>query len=303
MKDKLPNFLIVGAAKSGTTSLHYYLKEHQEICMPLNKKETFFFVGEKSNLGMRPGNFGKDIIVNFDDYKKLFQGVIFSKHNAIGEACVAYLYFYKNSISNIIHYLKNPKIIIMLRNPIDRAFSNYLHHVRDGLEQLSFEKALNNQRKRKEQNWWWGYQFTDVGFYYKQVKAYLDNFDQVKICLFDDLKKDTLGSVKDIYGFLGVDTSFAPNVNIRYNVTGIPKNRFVCEFFKKPNIVKSIAKPIIKILVSQEKRHKIKEKIKMKNLQKPQMKPETREYLKNLYREDILKLQDLIKRDLSNWLE
>ena len=303
MKDKLPNFLIVGAAKSGTTSLHYYLKEHQEIYMPLNKKETFFFAGEKSNLGMGPGNFGKGIIVNFDDYKKLFQGVIFSKHNAIGEACVAYLYFYKKSISNIIHYLKNPKIIIMLRNPVDRAFSNYLHHVRDGLEQLSFEKALNNQRKRKEQNWWWGYQFTDVGFYYNQVKAYLDNFDQVKICLFDDLEKDTLGSVKDIYGFLGVDTSFTPDVNTKYNVSGIPKNKFIHKFLRKPNILKNIVKPVVKTLIPQGERRKIIEKIKMKNLQKPQMKPETREYLKNLYREDILKLQDLIKRDLSSWLE
>ena len=62
-------------------------------------------------------------------------------------------------------------------------------------------------------------------------------------------------------------------------------------------------KPVVKTLIPQGGRRKIIEKIKMENLQKPQMKPETREYLKNLYREDILKLQDLIKRDLSSWLE
>jgi len=300
---KLPNFLIVGAAKSGTTSLYHYLKQHPEIYMPPNKKETFFFAGKKSSLGMGPGNFGKYIIKNFNDYKKLFQETDSSKYSAVGEACVAYLYFYKKSIPNILDYLKNPKIIIILRNPTDRAFSNYLHHVRDGLEQLSFEKALNSQKKRKEQNWWWGFQLTDVGFYYHQVKAYLNHFNQVKITLFDDLKKDTISLVKDMYEFLGVDNSFTPDVSIRYNISGVPKNKFIYRFLREPNILKSIVKPITKALIPQEEKRKMIEKVRMRNLQKPQMKPETRLYLKNLYREDILKLQDLIKRDLSSWLE
>ena len=305
IKLKLPNFLIVGAAKSGTSSLYHYLKQHPKIYMTEkeNNKETHFFIEPKNILGIGPGHYGKGIIINFYNYKKLYQSNTFSKYIASGEASVSYLYFFEQSIPNIIRYLKNPKIIIILRNPINRAFSNYLHHVRDGLEDLSFEEALKSQKKRKEKNWWWGYQFTDLGFYYHQVKAYLDNFDQVKIYLFDDLKKDTLSLVKDMYGFLGVDTSFTPDVSIKYNVSGIPKNKFIHKFLKKPNILKSIVKPVVKTLIPYKERRKVIEKIKMKNLQKPQIKPETREYLKNLYREDILKLQDLIKRDLSIWLE
>jgi hypothetical protein len=92
-------------------------------------------------------------------------------------------------------------------------------------------------------------------------------------------------------------------VSTKYNVSGIPKNKFIHKFLIKPNILKSIVKPIAKTLIPQGEWRKIVEKIKMKNLQKSQMKPETREYLKNLYRDDILKLQNLIKRDLSGWLE
>lgn len=131
------------------------------------------------------------------------------------------------------------------------------------------------------------YHYTSIGFYYNQVKVYLDNSDQVKIYLFDDLKKDSLGLVRDMYEFLGIDTSFVPNVSIKYNVSGIPKNKFIHKFLKEPNILKSTVKPLIKTVILKEKRRKIIEKIKMRNLRKPQMKPETREYLKNLYKEDI----------------
>ena len=304
MKNKLPNFLIVGAAKSGTTSLYHYLKEHPEIYMSSKIKETSFFVEPKSILGIGFKDFIKEKgILNFDDYKELYQEVILSKHIAIGEACPSYLTFYKESIPNIIKHLRKPKIIIILRNPIRRAFSHYLRHVRGGTEQLSFEKALENQRKRKEQGWWWGYQFTYIGFYYQQVKAYLNNFEQVRIYLYDDLKKDTLGLVKNIYDFLGVDISFTPDTSIKYNASGIHKNKFIHKFLTKPNMLINTVKPFVKILISKEKRYKIIEKINNKNLQKPQMKPETKEFLKNLYRKDILKLQDLIKRDLNSWLE
>ena len=301
MKRKLPNFLIVGAERSGTTSLYYYLKEHPQIFTPKRKECRFFSNMSGNHRGPGDEYMNNSIIKNIKDYKFLFEGV--SNEKAIGDISPDYLYFYKNSINNINKYLINPKIIIILRNPIKRAYSNYFLHIREERETLSFEEAIKEDKNRRNHNWAWGWYFVDVGFYYNQVKAYLDNFEQVKIYLFDDLKKDTLSLVKDIYGFLGVDTSFAPNVKIRYNVTGIPKNKFIHKFLREPNILKSMVKPVVKTLIPRGERRKIIEKIKMKNLQKPQMKPETREYLKNLYQEDILKLQDLIKRDLSSWLE
>ena len=301
-KVKLPNFLIVGAAKSGTTSLHHYLKQHPEVCMP-KIKETFFFTGESwENIKPPPGRSESEkvVITSMDEYKNLFD--IKKNTKAIGEACNGYLYYYEKSISNIKHILLDPKIVVILRNPIDRAFSGYLHHMRDGFENFSFEEALKLEQKREKDKWWWGYQYIKMGFYYKQVNAYIENFSQVKIYLYDDLKKDTLGLVKDMYEFLEVDSSFIPDVSIKYNVTGVPKNKFLHEFLTKPNIFKSMIKPIVKVMLEKEKSVKLVEDLKAKNLAKPGMKPETREYLKNIYCEDIIKFQDLINRDLTHWL-
>jgi len=301
---KLPNFLIVGAAKAGTTSLYFYLKEHPEICLPDKIKETFFFTGKDfKDVNNEGGNYGKHAITNLEEYLDLFKNCKHAK--AIGEICVAYLFFYRESIRNIKKILgEKVKIIIILRNPIERAFSNYLHHVRDGFEKETFEKALSLENERKRKKWWWGYYLTEVGFYYNQVKAYLENFSEVKVYLYDDLKKDPLSLVQDIYKFLEVDDSFIPkSIGEKFNVSGVPKIKFLNEFLIKPNPIKSAIKPLVKLILPKETRQRLRNKLLQKNLEKPQMKPETREYLKKLYREDILKLQELIKKDLSHWLK
>jgi len=303
VKYKLPNFLIVGAAKSGTTSLYYYLKQHPQVYMSQVKEPKFissqFLIFPFNGIGDKKVE--QNIIKSFNEYYNLFKDV--NQEKMIGEASADNLYFYNDTIKYIKKYLGNIKIIIILRNPIERAFSAYMHLIHRGREYLSFLEAIKEEKNRRNNNWEFIWYYTDVGFYYYQVKAYLGNFTQVKIYPYDDLRKDPPGLIKDIYKFLEIDTSFVPDVSIKYNVTGIPKNKFIHKFLKEPNILKSAVKPIVKTLIPKEKRRKIIEKIKMRNLQKPQMKPETREYLKNLYRKDILKLQDLIRRDLSSWLE
>jgi len=306
MKLKLPNFLIVGAAKSGTTSLYYYLKQHPEIYMSDFKEPQFFsFYGIQKRIFLKNifPNLENKFIRDWKSYLLLFQNN--NDFKVIGEASTSYLFNYQRVIKNLNEYLpmwKKLKIVIIIRNPIDACFSHYSMYRMRGDEPLVFEKALEAEKERVSKKYI-TLAHSIRFFFYHQVKAYLDNFDHVKIYLYDDLKKDALGLTKDMYGFLGVDPSFVPDISIRFNVSGIPKNKFIHKFLKEPNILKSVVKPIIKTLVPKEERRKIIEKIKMKNLQKPQMKPETHEYLKNLYREDILKLQDLIKRDLSSWLE
>jgi len=304
MAVKLPNFLIVGAAKAGTTSLYYYLKEHPEIYMSPIKEHKFI----TSNFlkfpfkGIGDDLVEKNIIKNFESYQKLFLGV--KNEKAIGEASADNLYYYKKSINYIKKILGEVKIIIILRNPIDRAFSAYSHLMRDNREFLTFEDALKQEENRKKKNWEFIWYYKDVGFYYNQVKAYLENFSEVKVYLYDDLKKDPLSLVQDIYRFLEVDDSFIPkSIGERFNVSGVPKNKFLHEFLTKPNPVKSAIKPLVKLILPKETRQRLLNKLLQKNLKKPEMKPETREYLKGLYREDILKLQDLIKKDLSHWLK
>jgi hypothetical protein len=301
---KLPNFLIAGAAKAGTTSLYYYLNEHPEIYMSPIKEPKFItsnFIKSPFK-GIGDEKVEKNIIKNWDSYLELFSGV--KEEKAIGEASVDNLYYYEQSIFYIKKFLGDVKIIIILRNPIERAFSSYLHLVRDNREFLTFEEALEQEEIRKKENWEFIWHYKSVGFYYNQVKAYLENFSNVKIYLYDDFKENPLKVVQDIYRFLGVDDSFVPkNIKIQFNVSGIPKNKLLQRFLTKPNMLKKAIKPFVKVLIPKGTRQKIINKLINNNLEKSQMKPEAREYLKDIYREDILKLQELIKRDLSHWLK
>jgi hypothetical protein len=301
-----PNFFVVGAAKSGTTSLYHYLKQHPEILLPL-QKENFFFAGIEKNTFTEIGSFyGRNIIENWEDYICLFKNA--NEEKAVGEICVAYLYFYENSIKNMEKYLvQSPQIIIILRNPVDRAFSNYKHHVRDGIEPLDFDEAIKREvlRKRKNEKWWWGFEYVDVGFYYNQVKAYIDAFgaEKVKIYLYEDIEENLLKTIRDIFRFLEVDDSFTPEVSNIYNSTATPKYKTLQRFFfDYHHPLKRITRPLFLSIIGKEKTEELVNFFKNKNLIKMKMNQKTRKYLIDFYRDDILMLENLIKRDLSGWL-
>lgn len=295
---RLPNFLIVGAAKSGTTSLYYNLKKHPQIYMPDNIKESYFLTGNDfSDINPVGGNYGENSITTIEEYELLFSDAIGC--DVIGEVTTGYLYFYKETIPNIKKYLGSPKILIVLRNPVSRAYSNYLHHVRDGYENCSFEEAIRLQERRNRENYWWGYQFIKAGRYYLPVKAYMDEFDSVKVMLFDDLKKNPSGFYCEIMQFLNVDANYACFSSEKYNKTGVPKSFMLNSFLNKPSVMKGI----IKNLVPSSLRKQMRNKISQYMLEKPEMNLDTKEYLINVFKDDIEKLSALIGRDLMHWLK
>lgn len=302
MSQKLPNFLIAGTAKSGTTSLHYYLQQHPQVFMPRQIKETYFLIEPKSLLGKPDKNLRIRIVDTLAEYLSLFSPVDCSRHKAIGEATPIYLFFYKNTIPNIKRYLGDPKIIAILRNPVERAYSNHLHHVRDNFDEISFEKALELEKERKRNNRWYSYRISEMGHYYDQIKAYLDNFSRVKVFLFDDLNNFPEKTLKDVFDFLEVDSSFVPDFSEKHNVTGTPKNRLFHKFLTTDNRVRSFLRPVVLSLMSKDRASQLVIRLKTRNLEKPQLNPETKKKLQEQYRNDILKLQNLLNRDLSHWL-
>lgn len=292
---KLPDFLIVGAAKSGTTSLYAYLQKHPQIYMPKNKEPCFFSFAEiekKSSDVIK----GLDIITDFYNYLDLFKEV--NNSHILGEASTTYLYLYEETIKNIKKYhpnWKELKIIIIIRDPTERAFSHYLNVSASGLN-LSFEKIIEKWKLKQLSKY---NNYIDYGFYYNQIKSYKDNFNQVKVYLFDDLEANSTMLVKDLLEFLDVDTSFNIETSLKYNVSIDSKNKLLSKLIYKPNLFKRI----IKRLLSKEVRVKIKNKILENFSNKPQLKSSCRKFLKEIYKEDILKLQDLINKDLTRWLK
>ena len=164
-----PNLLIVGAAKSGTTSLHNYLKQHPDFFMT-NHKEPHFLINNE--IGVKRVH---KAVTTLSDYQKMFEGS--SEYKYRGESSVMYLPFPDIAIRNIKKYLnKDVKIIIMLRNPVERAFAGYLHNVRyNTSENLSFEEAIEKSEERYQKNndMTPDTRYLHVGMYYNQVKKYI----------------------------------------------------------------------------------------------------------------------------------
>ena len=214
----IPNFLIVSGGRSGTTSLYYYLSEHPEIYMSPNK-EPYFLTGlDFNNFVNTPSFFIEDLwIKDLKSYKQLFDNV--SNEKMIGEASVSYLYYYKETIPNIKKYLGDPIIIIIIRNPVERAFSHYLHNVQTHLETLRFEEAILKEKKRILNNWWWGFHYKNAGYYLKPIIAYKENFSNVKIFFFDNFKYNFFKVFREMLFFLKVDADFKPDNSKIYNAS------------------------------------------------------------------------------------
>ena len=304
MSYKLPTFLLAGGSKCGTTSLYHYLMQHPEIFLPSNKEPRFFLSHIYSNLSTddpRRDAILSTTVFSFDDYLKLYEGA--ENFRAVGEASATYFFRYDVAIPKITEYLNDPSILIFLRNPVDRAFSAYCHLVRDGCEKLSFEKCLALEESREKDFWSSLNLYKANGFYFQQVKNYIDSFSKVKVIIYDDFLKHQKDIMSDIYLFLGVDSSFIPNTQTKYNVSLIPKSKFIDTFFKKKSFLKSCLRPFANVFISDHTKKNLIDNIKSKNLSKPSINPKTREQLKMIFREDILKLQDLLDKNLSAWLD
>ncbi len=298
----MPNFLIIGAQKSGTSSLYRYLKNHPQIFMP-KVKEPKFFALESEDFGFNaPYTLPAEVarIADIDVYQALFQPA--DRETALGEASTWYLPT-PGTAARIRHYVPDMKLIAILRQPVERAYSNFLH-ARNYLKiepYDDFAQAIHAEESRKEQAWGHPWYYKHKGFYTLHLKPYFDTFDrrQIRVYLMDDLKSDPTGLLKDIYQFLNVDDSFLPDFAQRYNVSAdSARSATLHNLLNKPSSVKSA----IRWLIPPGMRRQMKLKLQKRNRAKQDISPEIRQELMRDYREDILKLQDLIGRDLSSWL-
>lgn len=297
----MPNFLIIGAAKSGTTALHEYLQQHPQVYMTPNKETNFFaFEGKEINF-QGPEDDGLKVfsITDLETYQAQFDEV--SNETALGEACPSYLYL-PQAVENIKKYIPDVRLIVILRNPVERAYANFLHLIRDNREPYDdFMSALQDEPIRIKNNWEWFWHYIQVGYYTNQLQRYYSTFpaEQIKVYLYDDLKAKPVELMQDIYRFIQVDCTFVPDMSLRPNPSGVPKNQIIHSLVTRPSWIKDIFKPLLPNMF----RYNLKNQVKYQNLTKPPISSEARQYLINLYREEILECQDLIDRDLSSWLD
>ena len=291
-KKSLLNFLIVGAAKSGTTSLYYYLNQHPQIFMPQNK-EPFFFCLEDDLLIDKTLGKRFNLVSQEQDYWELFSQA--QKDQCKGEASTGYLYLYGQTIEKIKHLVpawQDLKIIIIIRNPADRAYSHYLTDRASGLIRDNFgtiiEQCLSDRIGIVDN-------IISYGMYFVQIEAYRQAFESVKVVRFEDLKKRPRELIQELYAFLGVKTTFQPDVDVRYNVS-TEKNWLVTLIYKD-NIIKKCSQACIPRRIREKTKNFLFDHV----FKKPILDSKTRQCLIDIYFDDIIRLQQLIGMDLKRW--
>lgn len=300
----LPNFLIIGAAKSGTTALFNYLGQHPEIYPSSHKEPNYFaFANQEVNF-QGPGDdaYNRSCVTNLKSYERLFDPVQ-SRHRAWGEASTIYLY-HPSTAERIYNLIPDAKIIAILRNPIGRAYSSYQHLVRDGYETLSFEEALDQEEARRQANWQHLYHYTRQSIYAPQLQPYLDLFprEQLRIYLYDDFRDSPQSILKDVYQFLEVDDTVEIDTEQRWNIAGKPRNQSINRFLNTRQPLKELIKPLISFSV----RKKVMAQLTYLNVQsaeKTSLSESTRHQLQAIFRDDILATQILLDQDLARWLK
>lgn len=279
---RFPNFLIVGAARSGTSSLYFYLNEHPDIFFCRDKEPQFFgFHGT--------GRAHKSKYATVDAYLELFADAGDAK--IVGEATPSYLALEESPMA-IARYVPDAKLLASLRNPVDRAFSFYEMTRSKGIESAaSFEEWISN-------NDFW----LRGGEYAPHIERYRRYFstDQFMIVLFDDLAKDATSLVRSIHEFLDVEPQIPASGLHKLNAGGAP-NGVLGSLVYRATTNRRLNRALTPF-VSPRMRQMV-QRIRGKAVRRGTMKPETRDWLTRYFREDILRTEELIGRDLGHWLE
>jgi hypothetical protein len=298
----LPTFLILGAMKSGTTALYTLLDAHPEVYMSPVKEPNFFaFAGQELDfqapIDRRPDGINNASITDQSEYEALFDDA--DPEQARGEASHTSLYW-PDAAANVKRLVPEARLVAILRNPVERAYSEYMHFRRDEEEPIEhFAEALAAEEERIQKHWALG-RYVDRGRYDEQLERYVDRFDreQLRIFLHDDLVERPDNLVRSLFDHVGVDPSVEVQQNRRVNKSGVPDNPWVHRALTGLQPVKDALAPVIPDIIVDWANM-----LKNRNLEKPEMDPAVRRQLISTFRPHVRRLESMIDRDLSHWLD
>ena len=295
-----PDFLVIGAARAGTTALHAYLRQHPQIFMPSLKEPNFFaFQGEKLNCRGPGADYINNSITEPAQYSALFESA--PEEAICGEASPLYL-FSENAPANIHRLAPQARLIAILRNPVEQAFSHFLYATKQAIEtEPDFTRALEKEEERLAAGWQPLFGYSRFPRYGEQLRRYFDIFpkEQILVKTYEDYQNTPQNVLRDIFAFIGADPSFQPDMSRKLNAGGVPKNRALQDFLMKPNPITGA----IGHVVPQDLRWAIRDRIAALNTTRQQTMPRAaRDILRARLSDDIMELQELIGRDLSGWL-
>lgn len=289
----LPNFLVVGAQKAGTTSLHNYLQAHPDIYLPA-QKETKFFVHER--------HYSKGI--------GFYESAYFSERtveSAVGEVDPDYMYC-EQSLPRIIQHL-NPdslKVIFIFRNPVERAFSQYLMNYRRGHESLSFEEAIATESSRIRLGHMENlrYSYATRGYYLRQVERFLQHIDRSRMLflLSETLESDPVHCLQEVYRFLNVKEDFEPpNIGERFHQATAPRSHALARRLQVQGLERRLLRRFIPSTSLRRSLRNWLVRFNQSGQNTMRMDPEIHRQLVQDFSVENTRLADFLGRDLGSW--
>lgn len=315
IKPRLPDFFLVGAAKSGTTALYHLLGRHPGIFLSPIKEPNHFCTD------IRPEQFSRAYALHEKrkrlDLDRYLAGPMEERHfdyfvtkpqqyaalfrdagdaQAVGEMSNSYL-FSKVAAKNIRKAIPHARILMLLRNPVDRLFSHYLANLRDGKTRRSLADEIRHDRGLPRKGWWISHNYCETGMYCEQVRRYTDVFPpgQVKIILYDDFVADPVATMKGIFRFLSVDAGADVDFTGRYNEALEPRSPALLYLATRSGLKQALFRLVPRRLAPRIKRAFFKRDVTLT------MPPETAVHLQAFYRSDIECLERLAGLDLGRW--
>lgn len=297
---RLPDIMLVGAAKSGTTSIAHQFTRHPGVFLPMAKKEPHFFSFGGAKPGYRDASFVRTLVWRPEDYAALYASA--PQDARIADCSTSYLYLHRTAVPHIRrvygHRAVELSMSAILRDPVERAYSHWLYLVRNGHEELPFGQAVDPATVERRKQERWGFDYLGYGLYADAIESYQAAFPDFKVYLLEDLK-DLQGTFNDICGRAGLAEIEVEQV--RSNPGGVPKNRALVRTLRRNPLVRSLSH-----LLPSAMRNKVRAQrdgMLKKALDRPEMPREARSWLNAYYAKDVERLSKLIGRDLGHWCQ
>lgn len=301
----LPNFLIAGTVRAATTSLHYYLPQHPDIAMSELKEPNFFLFDPERGPLIAEDRIIVKSVRRRREYEELFDHA--GGRRAVGEASPLYLYP-PETPELIAATLDDPKVIAVLREPVDRAWSHFLHLYRGDPAEASerFKEATTAEMSKRDvyEPYRAGSHFLRIGLYSRQIERYEKALGSGRLhwVLYEDVGSDPASVLAGIAGFLGVDASFSFDTSTVYNKSGVAKNALL----GRARAIASKVQPYVKAALPAPLARRLGEtraRLEHRSLASaPEVDEALQRELRDWFADDVHRTSELTGRDLGSWL-
>jgi hypothetical protein len=296
---QFPTFLVIGIGRAGTTTLYTALRQHPKVYVsPVKEPRFFVYAGvEEPPTETRDRAVYDKSITDLNEYQALFDAV---KNEAEwGEASTTYLHD-ERAPANIYARIPNVKLIAVLRNPVERAYSHFSMHVRRAQTSAGeFKDAIRDGSHQDPDAYFWN-RYIKPGFYHRHLKKYLKYFDrdQLSIYKFEKFIQDKTNVIEDVYSFLGVDSTFRPDISAARNQSGQPASGVLNYLLSGRNPLVQWTRGFIPEWI-----RTLGVRLKNANLKRmPPLNRQERKALERIYSDDIHLLSDLVEWDPETWM-